>query len=97
MWTAQPCSGWVVAMFVLKGAFQNQDLFAAPMLMRIEFCPWAPAHQSCAFRAMAMQRQDAEARHLAGQEIGASRVDDLLFGVGLVELMQFYKDRAAIL
>ena len=83
-------------MLVLERALKHQDLLAAPMLMRQEFGARCPAHKRRAFCAMTVQRKDGEARNLARQKLSACRVDHLLLSIGVVKLVQFYEDRAAM-
>ena len=57
MGAAHPGAGRVVAMLILKRAFDDIYLLAAPMPVRIELCPGCPTHKRYAFGAVGMERQ----------------------------------------
>ena len=96
MRTAQPCARRIVTILILERALKHEDFLSAPMLVRLEPGAWSPADQGCAFCAMLVQGQHAKTRHLSRQEFGILCVDDFLFRVGFVELVQFHEDCAAI-
>ena len=94
---AQPGAGRIAVLVVLEGAFEDEDLFAAGVLVFLKHGAGRPADQRHHFRSEAMQRQDGEAFDQPREPLGATGIDDHAFAVAGMELAELDEQRTAFL
>ena len=63
---ADPAAGRVLAVLVLKAAFEYEDLLASPVRVRLEFGVRRPLDERHVLGAVLVQRHHCESRHKPG-------------------------------
>ena len=73
---AQPAARRVITVLVGEHAFNHQDLFTAPMTVRVEKGLWRPAHQGGVLGLEGVERQNPQALYQTLASLALPCVDD---------------------